>query len=130
LTTTMQTSLPTLPIQDAPIANSQVPLLHIDRPLSLEELASWLQIPRSTLYKYLGEGLRSVGVKAGREWRFRKDEVWDWLKTRQARKCLARVQKPTCVELAIPANLRLPLRRRQKHRYPNAPGNSGAVGQP
>lgn len=100
------------------------------RPVSLTELAEWLNAPRSTLYKYLAEGLRAIGVKVGREWRFRTEEVWEWLKVRQAEKHRVRTKESTGVDMVIPAHLRLPLRRRKTRRYSDAPGNSGAVGQP
>lgn len=99
------------------------------RPVSLTELAEWLNAPRSTLYKYLAKGMRAIGVKVGREWRFRTEEVWDWLKARQAQKHLSRTEEPTGVDMVIPAHLRLPLRQRKKRRYAAASGGSGAVGQ-
>lgn len=99
------------------------------RPVSLTELAEWLNAPRSTLYKYLAEGLRAIGVKVGREWRFRTEEVWEWLKIRQAEKHRIRAEEPTGVDIVIPAHLRLPLRQHKKRRYAAASGGSGAVGQ-
>lgn len=55
-------------------------------PLSLDELAVWLRVPKSTLYKYLSEGMRTVGVKVGKQWRFQVEEVWEWLKGRERHK--------------------------------------------
>ncbi len=55
-------------------------------PLSLDELAAWLRVPKSTLYKYLSEGMRSAGVKVGKQWRFQVEEVWEWLKGRERHK--------------------------------------------
>lgn len=60
-------------------------------PLSLDELATWLRVPKSTLYKYLSEGMRSAGVKVGKQWRFQVEEVWEWLKGRERHKKRAAV---------------------------------------
>lgn len=46
--------------------------------LTIEELSSYLKIPKSTLYKLVREG----GVpcqKIGRHWRFRKEAIDRWL---------------------------------------------------
>ena len=62
-------------------------------PLSLNELAAWLRVPKSTLHKYLSEGMRTVGVKVGKQWRFRVEEVWAWLKERGRHKQRAAAAK-------------------------------------
>jgi len=49
--------------------------------LTIEELASYLKIPKSTLYKLVREG--SVPCqKVGKHWRFHRDAIDDWLKQR------------------------------------------------
>jgi len=46
--------------------------------LTVDELAEYLKIPKSTLYKLAQEG-RVPGQKVGRHWRFRKEAVDRWL---------------------------------------------------
>ena len=49
--------------------------------LTIEELAVYLKIPKSTLYKLVREG--SVPCqKVGKHWRFHKDAIDAWLKQR------------------------------------------------
>jgi excisionase family DNA binding protein len=102
------------------------------RPISLDELAAWLQAPKSTLYRYLAEGMRAAAVKVGKQWRFRKDEVWGWLKNREHHKQVAAAQKHAdlkemdglaiAVRQAIPAHLLRPvLGRRRRGRAARAP---------
>jgi len=51
--------------------------------LTIEELAVYLKIPKSTLYKVVRAG-KIPSQKVGRHWRFRKEAIDDWLtKTRQ-----------------------------------------------
>ena len=51
--------------------------------LSLDELARYLKVPKSTLYKLVMR--RDVpGYKVGRSWRFDRDEVDRWVKSRHA----------------------------------------------
>ncbi len=46
--------------------------------LTIDELAEYLKISKSTLYKLAQEG--SVpGQKVGKHWRFHKDTVDEWL---------------------------------------------------
>lgn len=88
-------------------------LLDLSRPLTLVELSAWLRAPRSTLYKYLGEGLGEVGVKVGREWRFLVEDAWQWLKNRhRLRRLHAGPMTATrrTVQREIPPHLRLSLR--------------------
>jgi len=50
--------------------------------LTIEELATYLKIPKSTLYKIVREG-NIPSQKIGRHWRFRKGAIDRWLeKTR------------------------------------------------
>ena len=46
--------------------------------LTLNEVAEYLRIPRSTAYKLAQEG-RIPGQKVGRQWRFRRAVVERWL---------------------------------------------------
>ena len=48
-----------------------------DQILTLEELAIYLKIPKSTLYKLVQEG-RVPGQKLGKQWRFAKKAVDQW----------------------------------------------------
>ena len=47
--------------------------------LTIEELAEYLKIPKSTLYKLVREG--SVPCqKVGKHWRFHKEAIDEWLR--------------------------------------------------
>ena len=46
--------------------------------LSIEELAAYLRIPRSTIYKLVRVG-RIPAKKVGRQWRFNKAAIDRWL---------------------------------------------------
>lgn len=46
--------------------------------LTIDELASYLKIAKSTLYKLAQEG-KVPGQKVGRHWRFRKETIDRWL---------------------------------------------------
>ena len=46
--------------------------------LTIEELAAYLKIPKSTLYKLVREG-KIPSRKIGRHWRFRKGAIDHWL---------------------------------------------------
>jgi len=47
--------------------------------MSLDELAAYLKVSRSTLYKLVQQG-GVPGQKVGKQWRFHKDAVIDWLR--------------------------------------------------
>jgi excisionase family DNA binding protein len=49
--------------------------------LTIEELAAYLKIPKSTLYKLVREG-KIPCQKIGRHWRFRKGAIDHWLEQR------------------------------------------------
>jgi excisionase family DNA binding protein len=49
-----------------------------DKVLNIDELASYLKIPRSTLYKIVREG-KVPSQKVGRHWRFHKEAIDLWL---------------------------------------------------
>ena len=46
--------------------------------LTIEDLAAYLKIPKSTLYKLVREG-KIPSQKIGRHWRFRKGAIDNWL---------------------------------------------------
>lgn len=46
--------------------------------LTIDQLADYLQIPKSTLYKLVQEG-KVPGKKVGRQWRFHREAVDIWL---------------------------------------------------
>jgi excisionase family DNA binding protein len=46
--------------------------------MTLNEVADYLRIPRSTVYKLVREG-RIPGQKVGRQWRFHRTQVDRWL---------------------------------------------------
>lgn len=54
-----------------------------DQVLTLEELAVYLKIPKSTLYKLVQEG-RIPGQKLGKQWRFAKKAIDQWLEQQQS----------------------------------------------
>jgi len=49
-----------------------------DNVLTIDELAVYLKIPKSTLYKLAQEG-KVPSQKVGRHWRFRKAAIDRWL---------------------------------------------------
>ena len=51
-----------------------------DQVMSLDELANYLKVPKSTLYKAVQEG-RIPGQKIGKQWRFAKAAIDRWLDT-------------------------------------------------
>jgi len=53
--------------------------------LTIEELAAYLKIPKSTLYKLVREG-KIPCQKIGRHWRFRKVAIDHWLEEPRANK--------------------------------------------
>ncbi len=52
-----------------------------DSVLTIDELAVYLKISKSTLYK-LAQGGKVPGQKVGRHWRFRKEAIDRWLERR------------------------------------------------
>ncbi len=50
--------------------------------LTLEELHSYLKIPKPTLYA-LAQGGRIPAAKVGKHWRFRRADINEWLKAQQ-----------------------------------------------
>jgi len=50
-----------------------------DEIMSIDQLAEYLKVSRSTLYVLAREG-RLPGRKVGKRWRFHKDAIDEWLK--------------------------------------------------
>lgn len=46
--------------------------------MTIDQLAEYLQIPKSTLYKLVQDG-KVPGKKVGRQWRFHREAVDAWL---------------------------------------------------
>ena len=51
--------------------------------LTIEELAAYLRVPKSTLYKLAREG-KVPSQKIGRHWRFRREAIDRWLEETRA----------------------------------------------
>ena len=51
-----------------------------DRWLSVDEIAAYLGIKRDTVYKWIADK-RMPAHKVGRLWKFRKEEVDEWVKS-------------------------------------------------
>lgn len=49
-----------------------------DEVLTIDELAAYLKVPKSTLYKLVQEG-KVPGQKVGKHWRFLRSSIDDWL---------------------------------------------------
>lgn len=50
--------------------------------MTIDELAEYLQVAKSTLYKLAQEG-KVPGQKVGKHWRFRKEAIDRWLDQRE-----------------------------------------------
>ena len=50
-----------------------------DRWLSVDEIANYLGVKRDTVYKWITRR-KMPAHKAGRLWKFRKEEVDDWVR--------------------------------------------------
>ncbi len=51
-----------------------------DKIMTIEDLAEYLKISRSTLYKLLQDG-KLPGQKVGKRWRFHQDAIDEWVKS-------------------------------------------------
>ena len=49
--------------------------------LTIDELAVYLKVSKSTLYKLVQEG-KVPGQKVGKHWRFRRETIDEWLDER------------------------------------------------
>ena len=50
--------------------------------LTAEEVAEYLRIPLSTVYKFV-QDKRLPGLKVGKHWRFRKETIIQWTKEQE-----------------------------------------------
>ena len=64
-------------------ASGDAPVNQPGEVLTIDELAAYLKIPKSTLYKLVREG-QIPSQKVGRHWRFRKETIDRWLDQRDA----------------------------------------------
>ena len=55
-----------------------MPEQHTDTVMTIEDLAAYLKLSKSTLYKLCQEG-KVPGQKVGRHWRFHKAVIDRWL---------------------------------------------------
>lgn len=62
-----------------------MPKMQADTVLTIEDLAVYLKLSKSTLYKLCQEG-KVPGQKVGRHWRFHRDAVDAWLKTQPTKR--------------------------------------------
>ena len=60
---------------------------NLDEIMTLEEMARYLKIGKSTLYKMVREDKIPV-VKIANQWKFRKEEIDKWLQEIRGRKRL------------------------------------------
>jgi excisionase family DNA binding protein len=51
--------------------------------LTAEEVAEYLRLPLSTVYK-LVQDKRIPGFKVGKHWRFRKETIQEWIKKQES----------------------------------------------
>lgn len=54
-------------------------MAHKDEVFTIEDLAIYLKLSKSTVYKLLAEG-KIPGQKVGRHWRFSKFAIDEWLR--------------------------------------------------
>jgi len=57
--------------------------------LTVEELQSYLKIPKPTLYS-LAQGGRIPAAKVGKHWRFRRSDIDEWFKAQQLNRPIQR----------------------------------------
>jgi len=66
--------------------------------LTVEELHSYLKIPKPTLYALAQNG-RIPAAKVGKHWRFRRNDIDEWLKAQQWNRPLQRRTRRKKVEI-------------------------------
>lgn len=50
--------------------------------MTAEEIAEYMRLPQSTVYKLAQEG-KLPGFKVGRHWRFRREAVMQWIREQE-----------------------------------------------
>jgi len=76
----------TLPDEDTPMKQDETPpqgTAGEDRWLSVDEIAAHLGIKRETVYPWITQK-NMPAHKVGRLWKFKKDEVDEWVRTGHA----------------------------------------------
>jgi excisionase family DNA binding protein len=53
-----------------------------DKFLTVDELCKYIKIPKPTIYMLLGKG-HIPAAKIGRQWRFNKDSIDEWMKKKE-----------------------------------------------
>lgn len=53
----------------------------MDRLMTIEEVAAYMQVSRFTIYR-LAKGHSIPATKIGRQWRFQKEEINRWMRER------------------------------------------------
>jgi excisionase family DNA binding protein len=66
---------------------------HADRWFSVDDIAAYLGIKRDTVYRWISER-NMTGHKIGRLWKFRKEEVDEWVKSDGARRTKNNKEEP------------------------------------
>lgn len=56
-----------------------------DRWISVEEIAAYLGVKRDTIYKWI-DRRKMPAHKVGRLWKFKKDQIDEWVKSGGARR--------------------------------------------
>lgn len=54
----------------------------LDEFWTAEEVSTYLRIPQSTIYK-LAQDKVIPGFKVGKHWRFRRESIMEWIKSRE-----------------------------------------------
>ena len=70
---------------------------NLDEIMTLKEMAGYLKIGKSTLYKMVREDKIPV-VKIANQWRFRKEEIDKWLQEIRGRKKTIVLFEPHCLQ--------------------------------
>ena len=47
--------------------------------LTAQELSKLLRIPKRSIYKFASDGLIPGTIRIGKHWRFREDEIENWI---------------------------------------------------
>jgi excisionase family DNA binding protein len=76
---------PTRVEKDRPVSTTaETPHNLSDRWLSVDEIASYLGVKRDTVYKWI-DRQNMPAHKVGRLWKFRRDEIDEWVLSKSAR---------------------------------------------
>ena len=68
---------------DSVFAGDQMNDVSSDRWLSVDEIAAYLGVKRDTIYKWI-DRKKLPAHKVGSLWKFRKDEIDDWVRSGEA----------------------------------------------